>query len=614
MSEKLLPDETSDGKTSTDLIVVRHSGLRTVEPTAVLESLGAASLRLPRHEMHIDTSIFKEAVDGGDWSGHVAYLRQQIASIDQVAERCSRPELHYFGLPEVPHAIAAGGLLGDERYVHIHEFDRDADRWTWPAHDRTLTLTTSGVPTMPAVTARGTAILRVSISAAISPADVREVVGDEHLADVEISMEGDRAPGITRVRSEADLEHVRLTFREAFAALRAARPNIELIYLFVAAPVSVCFAIGQELKPRNSPPIQTFRYRSHSEQPSQQFALLLSAEDQGVEPAAIVPEELRSVRAARSGPLADALHDVLDWARRQRGEGTPERPWFKPLHLPVLEDCRPYRGLPALHAVVAEGATVDPNGGLGEYAYDKDQQVWRLPDRLVLSWRATFPDDVQLRRAFRLFLFHEYVHDYQTLTATTAKEVGKFGSVLEHIDYVADSYALLHELAYQQEEALSPGQLKGALDELIEVMLCALWAFAPTAGSSRWDVRQLRRFMNWYWRQVQVRRAPGLAEALQLLSSVPRVEIGGLAQFARGRRVLVALDRTDPSTHLELGLLLEDDRLFRQGETANTSIRELLAAFQGGRHKEIQTFFSSVFVFASQTGGALPRSPDSSSA
>ena len=71
----------------------------------------------------------------------------------------------------------------------------------------------------------------------------------------------------------------------------------------------------------------------------------------------------------------------------------------------------------------------------------------------------------------RLFLFHEYVHDHQTLTSTTAREVGKFGSVMEHIDYVADSYALLHELAYARKDTWSPEQLKAALDELVEVML-----------------------------------------------------------------------------------------------------------------------------------------------
>jgi hypothetical protein len=177
---------------------------------------------------------------------------------------------------------------------------------------------------------------------------------------------------------------------------------------------------------------------------------------------------------------------------------------------------------------------------------------------------------------------------------------------MEHIDYVADSYALLHELAYDRDDARSPEQLKAALDALVEAMLGALWVFAPPTGSSHWDVRQLRRFMNWYWRQVQIRRSSSLDESVRLLASVPRVEIGGMALVARGRRVLVSLDRMDPSTHLELGMLLEDDSLFRQGEAANTNIRALLAAFQGGRHEEIQDFFKSVFVFANKTGGALP--------
>jgi hypothetical protein len=304
--------------------------------------------------------------------------------------------------------------------------------------------------------------------------------------------------------------------------------------------------------------------------------------------------------------LSRAREDIRAWAKRERDNGTPDKPWYSPLRLPVLEKRAPYPGLPGLHALVREGAAIDVDGPPSEYFYDPDRRLWRLSDRLILSWRVKFPDDDQLRRAFRLFLFHEYVHDHQTLTSTTAKEVGKFGSVMEHIDYVADSYSLLHELAYGRDDTSSPERLKARLDELLETMLCALWAFAPQSGSSQWDVRQLRRFMNWYWRQVQIRRSSSLDETLRLLSSVPRVEIGGMAQVARGRRLFVSLDRTDPSTHLELGMVLEDDSLFRQGETANTSIHGLLAAFQGGRHEEIQDFFKSVFVFANKTGGALP--------
>ena len=139
-----------------------------------------------------------------------------------------------------------------------------------------------------------------------------------------------------------------------------------------------------------------------------------------------------------------------------------------------------------------------------EYLYDKDQLVWGVSDRLVLGWQGVLGEnDLALRRAGRLFFFHEYVHDYQTLTAATAKEVGKFGSVLEHIDYVADVYALLHELTFTLgTSAEDRAQAKAALDTLLETMLSAMWAFAPAPGSAEWEVRRLRRFLNWYWRQI----------------------------------------------------------------------------------------------------------------
>jgi hypothetical protein len=65
-----------------------------------------------------------------------------------------------------------------------------------------------------------------------------------------------------------------------------------------------------------------------------------------------------------------------------------------------------------------------------------------------------------------------------------------------------------------------------------------------------------------------------------------------------------ALARSDVPSTRAVGV---HNRLFRQGETANTSIRGLLTAFRNGYHEEIQTFFTSVFEFANRTGNALPR-------
>lgn len=591
----------------TDLVLVRHSGLRVVEAAEVLAGLDADLVRLPRLDAHIDARPFAEHVDAGSWHGQIEYLRRSADRVKQLSDSSANPALHYFGLAEIAHVIALGALLGDERRVHLHEFDRDKGTWAWPSAERTLTVGTTGLPAGAPVTSHGSAVVRVSISANISDADVREVAGDEHLADISLTVT-DGSPAITTVRSMEDLEQIRLAFRAAIAALASSRPNLDLIELFVAAPVSVCFAIGQELKARNSVPIQTYRFRTVTGQSRYQPALLIGEASLQATPLPPTSEEAAKAERARSGPLATALDDVLNWAKEQRAQGAEDQPWFRAIPVPEVAAASLFPGLPALRVVVADGARLDGQSPSQEYVYDKDSRLWGLSDRLVLGWQAVFGHDAALRRAGRLFFFHEYVHDYQTLTASTAREVGKFGSVLEHIDYVADAYALVHELGLTigSASAEERTQVKAILDTLLETMLSAMWAFAPLPGSPEWEVRRLRRFLNWYWRQIQIRRTPSLAQAVRLLGRVPRIEIGGVQQIARGRRIIARLDRRDPTTHLELGLVLEDERLFRLGDSANTSLAALLAAFQHARHQEIQAFFKSAFEFAQQTGGALP--------
>lgn len=297
----------------TDLVLIRHSGLRVVEAAEVLASLDADLVRLPRLDAHVDTLSFAEQVETGTWDGQVEYLQRSADRVKQLSDSSANPALHYFGLAEIPHVIAFAALLGDERRVHVHEFERDKGTWAWPSGERTLTVDTTGLPVGAAVTSHGTAVVRVSVSASVSDPDVRDVAGDEHLADIDLTVT-DGSPAIAKVRSTEDLEQIRLAVRAAIAALASCRPNLDLIHLFVAAPVSVCFAIGQELKARNSVPIQTYRFRTVSGQSRYQPALLIAEGSPQVTPLPPSGEEADKAGRARSGPLTSALDDVLKCA------------------------------------------------------------------------------------------------------------------------------------------------------------------------------------------------------------------------------------------------------------------------------------------------------------
>ena len=257
---------------------------------------------------------------------------------------------------------------------------------------------------------------------------------------------------------------------------------------------------------------------------------------------------------------------------------------------------------------------VDPAPRLGEYGFDKDGRsgrAWRLPDRLLLAFQRTVDGDEEaLKRLIRLFLFHEYLHDWQDLTKYTAEGVGSFANCLERIDYLADTYAILHEhdftLRKHPELLGSDWQKKELLADIIDLAVRSFWAFQEPPPRYRWQERRLRRFLNWFWRRVQVRRAPTLHLALRVLAQAPCIEIAGLEYRVGQGRILVDCNRVRAGARLEIGLVLEDGRFYRTASVGNMSIEALLVAICNHDHEGVSVFFNSLFENVRGTGGHLP--------
>lgn len=584
------------------IIVIRHSGLRSIDSVGPLASLESTKHMLPRVDHEIDMSQFRGPIEAGDWSGQDSYLRQHASTLYNVAENSTDPEIHYFGIAEIPHVLAFGVFIGDERHIVIHEYDRDNDSWSWPSESQTLEAVVIDAPSGEQVTSRGIAILRVAISGEIADSDVKAVVGDESLADITVRL-ADSHPQIAKVRSAADLHHIRERVREAVASLHNFRPNVETLHLFVAAPVSVCLAIGQECKPRNFVPFQTYRYRNVPGQSRYQPAILVG---EGIEEAIgtnFSTDEIAIAERIRNGLWQQAIEQVKQHAQDVSDAGASH--WFEPL-IPseLLKVAAPFPALPRLASLPIEGS-VDTVPKIGDYKYDKDLRAWKLPDQLLVSFGRTFPgDDEGLLRLIRLFLFHEYLHDSQTVTAYTVEEIGKFANCLEYIDYVADSYALIHEFDFANRRSDVTPQIV-ELAALIELLIKSFWAF-EVHGNTRWEIRRLRRYLNWYWRHVQIKEATSLLDCFRLLARPPKIELSGLIQIAQGRRLYCYLDKLDRLSQLEIGIVLEDERLFRLSPSPIINIPELLTAFKESRHGAICDCFRSIYEICRPTGATQP--------
>ena len=166
--------------------------------------------------------------------------------------------------------------------------------------------------------------------------------------------------------------------------------------------------------------------------------------------------------------------------------------------------------------------------------------MWRLSDGLLVGLhRAAGGDRAILKQLIQLFLFHEYLHDHNVLTKYTAAEVGAFPNCLEHIDYAADLYALLPPARVDADPPAAasrdgrgvPGYL-AELDRPGHQFVLGLSSRRPPIDE--WQTRRLRRYLNWYWRHVQVKRAKSLDLAFHTLARQPAIELAGIALRVSG--------------------------------------------------------------------------------
>lgn len=599
---------------STNIVVTHSSPLRTVSHEEVWPAVEAAGARGPSENPRIDTSALGDRT-GMNWSASHALLWQVAGDLVGAANQHGGRML-YFGMDHVPNVVALGAFIGDERLVELHDHHRDTGEWTWPASDQTIEVEELGLPN-DVVRQPGGVVLRVEVSGAIADENVRAVLSEAPSAEVRVRVKGAREVGV--IRSQADLEAIRLAVRRVLAAVREKRPEAETIHLFVFGPCSVAFRVGQELHLRSSPPVQTYQFRSSNDGPAYEPAIRLTAAAPATLEAELTDSERERAEHLRTVVFPKALASIINdtFARKEMaGEGAQ---WYAHM-LPKeeFERVRPFPELIPLWEVISDRDRVSPQPlphSLPEYyGFTEKHREWRFRDSLLVGFdAATGGDDAKLEQLARLFFYHEYLHDWQNLTKDTAEDVGSFANCLERIDYMADAYAIFHQLdhAIRTDRAglRDPAAQMKFLSEQIELAIRSFWAFDP-ADEPLWQERRIRRYLNWYWRHVQLMNAPqsaDLTRCFQLLSRPPAIEITGLEYQTDRRRIRLNLEKVRRDESLELGLVLEDGRFLRMSTVGNVDIHAMVRAFKAKDHDTIERIIRGIFDHARVSHAVYPK-------
>jgi hypothetical protein len=190
------------------------------------------------------------------WEAAASYQR---AVVDEALEKSRDllPRFAVFSLSPVALAIHLGFLFSDRVEVRAFQFDRDRRVWSWPEPDGT-----SGSPIevtgLPDSTVDGAVdvVVRVSLSALISPDETRAVVAD---APVEIDV-ATSDPDVTWLHSHDQLVQVGRSMRDVFRGIREKVPGCRTLHLFAAVPTGAAVAIGQAINPRMSPAVALYEF------------------------------------------------------------------------------------------------------------------------------------------------------------------------------------------------------------------------------------------------------------------------------------------------------------------------------------------------------------------
>lgn len=182
------------------------------------------------------------------------------------------PRFATFGFAPIPLAVHLGYLLSDRVEVCSHQWDRERHTWSWNPNvtQGDTHFMVAGLDG-PAVDTPAEVVLRVSLSAGVTPEQTVECVNG---TTVEVDVRVAKPDPVSWLVHPDQVPAFRRAFRDTLARIREQVPRCTRIHLFAAVPMPCAVAAGQAINPRMNAPVQLYQFDLRAK-PSYRPALLL---------------------------------------------------------------------------------------------------------------------------------------------------------------------------------------------------------------------------------------------------------------------------------------------------------------------------------------------------
>ncbi len=198
---------------------------------------------------------------GDDWPAISAVLPRHVGTLFSAGDPFNN-RFAVFPLAPVSTCLYLGYLLTNRPSVQLFQFHRDERPWQWPANAGArsgLSIDTICRADNPTEVA-----FLFELSASVDRDRVRSLLpGTMEVLSINVA-----DPRTNWLRSPRQLIELARLAREAFEDALARIPGALRWHLFYAGPAPGAVAVGQQLNPTMTPPVQLYEYRHPGHRPS----------------------------------------------------------------------------------------------------------------------------------------------------------------------------------------------------------------------------------------------------------------------------------------------------------------------------------------------------------
>jgi hypothetical protein len=556
------------------LIIIKHEFFHAISNDDCINALPEAWGKLDRQFVPVAPKSLRlnELYDAPQVQIALTQRKYFIETIEPKLREYPEYKILYFGLAPIPLAIDLGQQFHNFRDIEIFQWHHVHKVWYQTIDHEPTSVFDIQTLNVPDQKQKGLTnlLLRFSISHRVKPVDTQDIL--ENAAEIDLAL---TEPDEDAISNKEKMLQIGEDFKRVLDKIAGNESSLEVVHLFASIPTGLAFFIGTKISPNIHPYVQTYQYSATEKVKYTKSVLIKGIIEDNIK----ITDEQRAIALQLRTLSQDELQTNVKNFLKLNVTDSRGRAWYLGI-MPDLADGimsdRFWQGLPP----ISNSSLIDDSFDFEQTAindgfYWKNNK-WFVDDSFFIALHNRLQDEEKIKKAIRLFIFHEALHyGKHRLTTANSTDIGSFPKVLETADYQADTYGVMNEYGYSSK-AIEIRDVKTFFLDSIDVATETMWSFDDRGiNLEEIQIRRLNRYLIWYWQYVRIEKeGKTLDSIIRILEEKPVIEINGLKTKELNNRFFYDLNRKN-AAHFEIALF-KDNLVSRHGSSSPIPIESLI--------------------------------------